>query len=126
MIKILLKIFVPSWRFFDDLGHVPIVFVRRSESEDWSELFQKPKFRWWHLFFNAQTNLVLFQNQLLTELMILTQRYRDGSIAGTLEFRLVEEMTKACVQRPYQFKVSIWDLRSNEIQDLLISSVYES
>jgi hypothetical protein len=55
-----LRIFIPSWRFFGDLGSIPILFYQKSGSSNWVRCPERPGPRKiQQLFFNPQGNLYL-------------------------------------------------------------------
>src|SRR4051812_5994815 len=67
------RMFFPSWRFFDDIGHVPVLFYRKStqgkEFEPWVECLNKPTRKWRTLLLNPQGNFLLACGSLLQRLV---------------------------------------------------------
>lgn len=47
-----LRIWIPSWRLFDQEGHVPRLFVRLQDHQEWLPVLKPPILRWYHIFLN--------------------------------------------------------------------------
>jgi len=74
-----LRVFFPSWRFFEDLGEVPVLWARiggdgsgTNDGEDlgpWQRSLPTAAPRWWTLFVNPEANLILAYGSLLEQLV---------------------------------------------------------
>jgi hypothetical protein len=68
----LLRVLIPSWRFFDELGEVSRLYYRfgsgRSHLGPWILYGKKSSRTWGHLLFNAEENLYLANIRLIAEL----------------------------------------------------------
>ena len=110
----LLRSLVPSWKFFEDVGHTPMLFFRSCEGDQvWSEWqrFHRPiQRRAWNLFFNPELNLQL------AEKSVLEQAISDSSpVTLKMIGDMIESHLPAQIQS-YQFKISVFDgIDSEEI-----------
>lgn len=62
------RIFIPSWRFFNTLGHGPELFVKTPSG--WQKTFVKSPTHWFALFFNPKQNYRHACNNLLERFVI--------------------------------------------------------
>lgn len=67
----LLRVFFPSWRFFDFINSVPLLYVRSwNEKGEWSEwlpALKKPERRFWNILFNPEGNIFLAKQTLVQQ-----------------------------------------------------------
>lgn len=97
---------VPSWKFFEDIGHTPVLFYRVSEQDhEWSEwqqfhhpLARKP----WNLFFNPELNLQLAEKSILQQAISDQSTVSLKMIADIIDSRLPSSV------QIFQFKISIY------------------
>lgn len=113
------RVLVPSWRFFEDVGHSLLLEYRSGEPNhmgEWQNALERPAPRWYSFLFNPSGNLFLAEQSLL-------QRF-EGDIgnldpARTHEFEhatsflLVKQLVRVRLQQEgraagtrYQFRVS--------------------
>lgn len=104
-IKLILPIFIPSWRFFDEIGPSPRIEFRlltnpQEELDTWQELIIKPKslsisstLR--RLFFNSKWNEALFIMTCAEQLVTQPSEQHQEEIWKYLRKRLVQEQISA-------------------------------
>ncbi len=66
-----LRVLVPSWRFFEDVGHalkLECRFGTPQEQGEWHEVLRRPTPAWHSFLFNPSGNLFLAQQSLLQRL----------------------------------------------------------
>lgn len=69
----LMRAFLPNWKFFDVVGHVPHLMARAGHAGadgepawgEWVEIYPRRRRRRWHLFHNPDTNLGLGRQNLV-------------------------------------------------------------
>lgn len=103
------RLFIPSWRFFDQLGTIPTLFYRTNNNTDWQLVLQKPQRRWWHLFHNPEGNQYLLCLSLVDRLLA---EKADQSIEQTESFRLVKNLVRSVVlsdpqNKTFEFKIEL-------------------
>lgn len=120
----MLRLFIPTWRFFDDVGHVPMLFVRVSEETEWQLALPPLQRHWYTLFLNPAGNERHALNNLLTRLMVETQEVKD--IEPTVTYQLVKNLaqSRAHSTNTFQFKLCIHNGNLHHAEDLLVSPIY--
>lgn len=117
----LLRSLVPSWKFFEDVGHTPVLFFRVSESDQvWSEWqrFHRPiPRRAWHLFFNPELNLQLAEKSLIEQAITDSSPVSLEMIADIIQSHLPTEI------HSYQFKILVFD--GTESEEVYLSEEME-
>jgi hypothetical protein len=100
LIPALFRVFIPSWRFFDELGEVSHLYYRFGADPeslgDWIQYSEKPNRHLGALFLNPRGNLHLANMGLISELPS-TQEL----VENLVRFQIIE--TKAS-QFFFQFK----------------------
>ena len=86
----LVRVFIPSWRFFDRVGARPRVYVGAGSS--WRPLFTPPPRRWWRLLFNPAGNLH-HANQNLVE-RLLSEVSRTDDVASLNSYRVLAHLAR--------------------------------
>ncbi len=117
-----LRALLPSWRFFDDIGDMPVLWVRvqrEGDAEDfgpWRPCLPTPKRTWSMLLWNPNGNLRLAYDSLLMHLMTDIDEHERGStpLSERVSYQLTEHLvafqlrqdpSAATVVR-YQFKIT--------------------
>lgn len=134
----LLRALLPSWRFFDDFGRAPVLWVRARDDGGtfgaWSRALQRRPRRLTHLLSNPEVNLQLLNGslvqQLAREIAALEEPDPDrvtDSVAYTLTRRLARE---CALERgdcaAFQFKIRLESpLEAGGAVDVLVSPTYE-
>jgi hypothetical protein len=98
----LLRVLVPSWRFFDDLQVTPRLAVRVAHGDGygpWTILLDAPPRRLVHVLWNPRGNLVLAQHALLERLQM-----EAGEVTGdpetlrtTVSYELVLNLVRGAI-----------------------------
>ena len=134
----LFRVFFPSWRFFQELGHVPVLKFRivGSSESAWTRCMQPEPRNLGSLFFNSKDNLRMAENSLVEQLIDDISEFRDenlveSSVSYELVTRLVRsrirESRLAEVGQGFEFKVTAavpGAGEPNEGEDLLISATH--
>jgi hypothetical protein len=138
----LLRAFFPSWKFYEDLGDVPILFYRIKERGSiwtpWKNCVEKKKRKWTKLFLNSQGNVHLAYGSLLQHLVTDIQEIEDSdyfSLKSKASYQLVQNLVLFEISKTnsfqsgmqYEFKVSSWApcSPSTLAEDILLSPTYE-
>lgn len=104
------RLFIPSWRFFDQLGTIATLYYRTNTNSTWQIVLKKPTRQWWHLFHNPHGNQYLMCLSLVDRL--ITEK-ADQSIEQTESFQLVRNLVKSVVQeenqqnKTFEFKIEL-------------------
>lgn len=124
-----LRAFFPSWRFFDDIGDMPVLWLRvqrqgapPEDFEPWQPCLPTPKRSGSMLVWNPDGNLRLAYDSLLMHLLTdadeqSTQPARTGAptrLAACVSYQLTEQLVAFQLRRDpqaasivrYQFKVT--------------------
>lgn len=140
----LLRAFFPSWKFFEDVSEVPILFCRTGrhggELGNWQPCLEKIPRSLGNFFLNATGNQILAFGSLLQHLaqdLENADETRPQDFEQTVTYRLTKNLVVHLLQdkilkreiQKYQFKVSAvfpgTDLIANASDDILVSRVYE-
>jgi hypothetical protein len=127
----LLRVLVPSWRFFGELSHSSHLFYRVDGGE-WLECLPRTQSRrsLGSLFLNPRGNLRLACNtlvdQLLMELETVTEDQAETLVATT-SYRLVENLVRhqfagICGLTQFQFKITTVAIETGEAVDAIVSA----
>lgn len=126
------KALLPSWKFFDRVGIIPIFSTRRDSGEwlSWEPKFDRP---FGTLFFNPEGNLTLAKVSLLERVVAeLSEQQKPEDFVHSVSYALLREWAQleASHEGPsktFQFKVSLRDQRNPEahVEDVLISLEHE-
>jgi len=122
-----LRIFVPSWRFFDRLGRVPEVLFRGksldSESKKWQPLLIKPKRKFYNLLFNPAGNLYLAYMSLIEKVLDDSQS-QSKKFEDTVSFKLLKNLVREKVLESspdythYDFKIIVKEFDDSEVKEV--------
>ncbi len=130
----LLKVFFPSWKFFEDSGRVPELLYR-IDQEDWKPAWTPPPRSWLKLAINSEVNYRLACQSLLEQVtqeleapewLAHPERYAE-SVSYLLVQNLVLHEISRVEKKPqvfsYQFKLATYLPRAGEStrEELLIS-----
>jgi len=95
-VKSLWRIFIPTWRFFDEVGVHPELLVKIDGQ--WRSMVNRPRVRWFALFFNPEFGYYHASNNLLERLLVEVAAGADPEhlvsfalvrdLAGGREFKL--------------------------------------
>lgn len=121
-----LRIFVPSWRFFDRLRRVPEVFFRGksldSESKKWQPLLVKPKRKFYNILFNPTGNLYLAYMSLIEKVLDDSQS-QSKKFEDTVSFKLLKNLVREKVVESstdythYDFKIIIKEFDDSQMKE---------
>lgn len=112
----LIRLFFPSWRFFDELGAAPLLQYRikekTSEFGDWKVGVPSSPYAFGKLFLNPAGNLRNACNTMLERFVAeLTKSEPDSSVESSVSYRLVEELLRAQLRENvgaiFQFRILI-------------------
>jgi hypothetical protein len=94
----LLRSFLPNWKFFHAVGHVPCLYVRtqtgaHSPWSEWELVYPRRQRHFRDLFHNAETNLLLAQQNLVDHFWADLMDLPDGADARQLvSFAMVNQL----------------------------------
>lgn len=116
----LIRVLIPTWRFFDRLGRVPELLYRvkaGGELSSWESVLQKPKIGFWNLFLNPECNLYFAYQSLIDRLLDDSQTQGD-SFESQVSFELVKNLVHEKVKKHpgathFEFKVNITEYENS-------------
>lgn len=98
----LIRVLVPSWRFFDDLQVTPTLLVRvardRQAFGEWAPVLSPPPRSLLHLVWNPAGNLLLAQQSLLERLLMDAGEWDERGAIGPeslVSYELVLNLVRA-------------------------------
>lgn len=127
-----LKLFIPTWKFFDQLGTVSNLFYRelnKTGDGPWMPVFDKPKRNFLNLFYNPEGNLYLACVALVDRLVheVGTNHTLSPQDIEQLEsFLLVKNLVLVFLQEKkskgfrFQFKIQVQSEKT-ALEDFLVS-----
>ncbi len=132
----LFRVFFPSWRFYEDICEMPMLYYRSVEPEgEWKEAWQKPKRSWKTLFVNPEVNYLFACQSLLNQVENDVNELGEAEhteFARSVSYRLLQNLVlyQMRMQREgsfkrYQFKLMAANQGVEQLDDVLISPVYE-
>jgi hypothetical protein len=128
----LLRILIPSWRFFEDLGDVPELLYRTKDSSGlfspWLPCLKKPKRGIGSLFLNAKGNLFLASQSLLDQTIHhINDCKSETDFSETTSYQMILQLVAQTISsqkmtgiETFQFKIHI---SGNRLSD---STTYEA
>lgn len=120
-----LRLFIPSWRFFDQIGTISKLYYRVNLGDGympWRICLEKPKRHVFNLLLNPNGNFYLPCLALVDRLV---SEEVTSNIQNTISYRLVENLVRHTIldqnlkAKSFQFKVQI--ASENQVEDFLIS-----
>lgn len=132
---ILLRILIPSWRFFDRLGRVPELLYRvknNGEWGNWGTCFERPQRKLWHLFSNPHGNMYLAYRSLVDRLIDDSQKTQD--LEKEISFQLIKNLvhqtilknkTSKTTHYAFKIKVTYFDTTPSTSTDIFVTHEYE-
>lgn len=132
-----LKLIIPSWRFFDKAGYIAKLEYRtksaQSDCSEWIVWPTKPILNIWSLFINARGNLYLAQQALIEQLLedarSLQKNKTNNSLENTTSYKLILNALRAEIGKDskdtfFQFKVSLktFSLDKPVVDEVILSS----
>ena len=103
----LLRSFVPNWRFFHRMGHVPTLFVRYADKDNhwsnWQSTIPRAQRQLHLLFHNPEINLALANQNLVDHLSADLQVLSDDkNVEQLVTYQLVIRHARDYLQRHTQ------------------------
>lgn len=132
----LLRAFFPSWKFFDDIGDEPRLYLRAGVGAtlgQWEPALPRPPRRWRALVYNADGNLLLACGSLVQQLcdeLEATDPAHPERLTATVAYELTRNLVqfrlreRAPAATRYQFKLRLHRLDGSD-EDVLVSPEYE-
>jgi hypothetical protein len=94
----LLRSFFPNWRFFHALGRAPRLYYRQQTTDawsDWHKFMPRAERRWSHLFYNAEVNLALSEQNLVDHLSAdIIAMPDDGDVRDLVTYHMVMQLAR--------------------------------
>jgi hypothetical protein len=132
-----LRAFFPSWKFFDEVGPVPVLLARVGATErglgPWQPCLA-PAPRPWHApLIDTEATLLLAYGSLLQQLVADLEELPDDddgtrTVSYDLTHHLVRERVKVPAGASYQFRVCLVEPGAAPTDDdeVLVSPVYQA
>ncbi len=132
----LFRALFPSWRFFEDLVDVPVLYFRvSSDGTDfgpWVPSFEKIERNWQSILLNPQGNLLFAYHGLLHQLENDIEEVDESKaeeFVDSVSYKLVKNLvlTQVPTNSHFQFKVSsVRQGKPEHAVDVLFSLVHEA
>ena len=134
----LFRVFFPSWRFFQELGSVPVLRFKILENPggEWIRCLEPAPRGWGSLFLNAKDNLRMAANSLVEQLIDdMSELQDEDEVESSVSYELVTRLVRFRIRearlaqagQSFQFKVTAVTPgtgEKNEGEDLLISAAH--
>jgi hypothetical protein len=132
-----LRAFFPSWKFFDDVGHVPVLLARVGARADalgpWQPCLA-PAPRPWHApLIDAEATLLLAYGSLLQQLVADVEELPDDAdhedtVSYQLTHHLVQARLALAPGAHYQFRLCLVEpgATPTDDDDMIVSPVYQA
>jgi len=136
----LFRCLFPSWKFYEDVCYMPILYCRTSSDGDnfspWQPVIEKLERNWRCLFLNPEGNLSHAYSSLLQQLESdkedIDEDHKDD-LVQSVSYQLTKNLVRSKLDlKPnekmcYQFKLTL-ELQGNSSdgQDILFSLVHEA
>ncbi len=128
----LLRAFLPSWKFFDDLGDDGVLLYRTGTDQqalgDWQPAMSQLQRPWSWLFFNPEGNSRLAIQSLIQQFQAEINEWEDArpveEIENQVSFQLIKNLIPILISKSgnletfFQFKIRAGS------DDLIISRTY--
>lgn len=127
-LAVMLRVFFPSWKFFEDYAEIPKLFFRASETDQW-RIIEEPADRTaLQLIFNPKGNQSLALGSLVQQLLFdLEKTKKVPDFEKTVSFELVRELVRRRLgpgARSYQFKLAT--VVNGQQDDILVSARFKT
>lgn len=137
----LFRALFPSWRFFEDLCYLPVLYFRTSEDgknfSSWQTALGKIERKWSRLFLNPQGNLLHAYHGLLQQLENDKEEFEEENknlFIQSVSYQLTKNLvvSKILDSKPqdrkkyFQFKLSaVMQASPKDAEDILVSITHE-
>lgn len=122
------RIWFPSWRLFESVGHTYWVFISQDGQKTWHPLEPHLQRQWWNLFINPQGNLWLaFRSQLeiLISKNLSPKEMEQDSLYLSIR-KFIAENGSLNTGKAWSFKICTrLQSSSSSWEDILVSPIYE-
>lgn len=107
----LIRIFFPTWRFFEGIQSKYLIFYKFQEQEDWVLINENFDFEWFQLIHNPKVNdhyvkkslIEHFMNDL-QELQMKKKQFFDVEVEKLVSYQLILQMVKSELKTGIQKK----------------------
>jgi hypothetical protein len=131
----LFRLFIPSWRFFDDIGSISRLYYQTDTLPDWQPCFHPQPRRWFYLLLNPTGNLRLACYSLVDRLVEEISHLREENqhlVSQSVSYRLLENLIRYQVRslstssHNFRFKIIVSSpLIENSEYMALLSALHE-
>jgi hypothetical protein len=94
----MVRVLVPSWRFFDTVGEHPQLLARSVGADGtggpWRPVLEPPTRSWWNVAWHPQGNLSLARHSLLDRLLADVAGDPDEPVSSLVTYRLVLDQVR--------------------------------
>lgn len=134
----LLKLFLPTWKFFDHVGLVPVVYFRMGDQEghlsQWRKVIEVPERQWMNFILNPKGNWISHQHTALHQLLNDNLKFEVDDLEKSNSFQFIKSLVEQKLissedkKNFYQFKVAGVSTQNFELQeeDLILSPIYSA
>jgi len=120
----LLRTFLPTWRFFEDISdepHLQFRVFRLEQWTDWNPVFDPMERSWWQLCFNPEVNYQHAANSVVQHLL---QELEDQStIEESAPFQLLQKLVLFEIHRRRMVDSERFQFRIQDSQEDRVISV---
>lgn len=134
----LFRAYIPNWRFFEDVGPMPVLLCRVGDGP-WQPCLPQPKRTLTQLVFNPGGNYLLACGNLLQHLtadLETADESKPDLFEATVSYQLVKRLVRHELERQgrlkpkdrYQFKICalVQGASDDQMEDVLLSPIYEA
>jgi len=139
IIQTLLRIFIPRWGFFNDIGSGAKILVSCSQTESectqWEDVFVFQNKSWTHLFVNPNGNYNLLSISCFERLLSESQEFINNpkGLTETVTYKICSAivsqkiLSRNFVLQPkyYKFKIQCFINNKATVEDAFVSQVHK-
>lgn len=126
----LFKAHFPSWKFFDDCEHTPLLFCAFLKSNgtwsDWEIILKPQKPRWYQFFFNPEINLYLAYHSLILQFISdLLKVKTDTEVEELISFQLIKRFALLHAKKNHASSFKLKLTQPETLEDIIESKSFE-
>lgn len=124
----MVRVLVPSWRFFDTVGEHPQLLARTVDAHGgpgpWRPVLAPPARAWWNVAWHPQGNLSLARHSLLDRLLADVARDPDEPPGDLVTYRLVLDQVRFAAPDAAALQFRLIGPGGPDAPELFVSAVH--
>lgn len=105
----ILRLILPNWRFFSDIGHTYEIFISQDGGQSWDIAFPKHERKWAQIFWNPEVNLQLALYSCCEQLMLDLNNIDAEKLPNDPRLQTLEAMI--FYKSPIHLKNQAWQFK---------------